>query len=187
MENSQIEVLKEKYFLIIDDLIKVNKRFYKFNYEIKWIFIFDEKVENVCAFDAKKGIIKVNVAAVAYSYENNQPLLIECFLLHEIRHLYQQLIINEYLRNPKECTNSFIAQRWFFEKNNYIKPLDENGQLNVNYYLQEIELDAFSFSYAVIIYKYGDLKYLKIPSAYQNEYFKKHLDAWVELLKKEQL
>jgi len=62
-------------------------------------------------------------------------------------------------------------KRWIYEGENYIKSLDESNKLNIDYFKQDSELDAYEFSYAVMKYKYNgqyDLE-LYVPPIYKKE------------------
>ena len=66
-------------------------------------------------------------------------------------------------------------------------PLDKDGNENAEYFAQDMELDAFAYSYAVMKYKYGEVEYLYIPKAYRNEEFDKIVAKWQETFKDENL
>lgn len=52
------------------------------------IFFHDDNIAVIAACDSAYNI-RVNIQAVVKAYEElNQPLMIECFILHEIRHLF---------------------------------------------------------------------------------------------------
>ena len=53
----------------------------------------------------KTNIITVNVAAVDFSFHQNEPLHIEYFLLHEIRHIFQHMEIDDYKKDPERCVS----------------------------------------------------------------------------------
>ena len=47
--------------------------------------------------------------------------------------------------------------------------------------------DAFAYSYAVMMYKYGEVKYLYVPKAYQNNEFDRIVNEWQVAFKNEEL
>lgn len=122
-----------------------------------------------------------------YNIENLQPLHIEYFLLHEIRHIYQHLEIEDYRTDPSKCNSVELAREWSEEENNYVMALDKDGNENAEYFAQDMEMDAFAYSYAVMKYKYGEVEYLYIPKAYINEEFDKIVAEWQETFKNEGL
>ena len=48
-------------------------------------------------------------------------------------------------------------------------------------------MDAFAYAYAVMKYKYGEVKYLYIPKTYRNDEFDKIVNEWQIAFKKEGL
>ena len=109
--------------------------------------------------------IQINILAVVKAYEElNQPLMMELFILHEIRHLFQRFCVQDLYYNDPPKLAIPQAQQWANEFSNYIKATD-NIEL---YYSQSIEFDAFSFSHAVMLYKYGNVEYV-IPPKFLDE------------------
>ena len=100
----------------------------------------------------------------------------EFYILHEIRHLYQHIY--------KCVSNSPKAEQWAFEFSHYIKMY----QSKQGYYSQSIEFDAFAFSYAIMLYKYGKIEYISSPSFYDNnDLFSKAVNRWIEYFKQNNL
>lgn len=137
--------------------------------------------------DKKTNIVTVNIAAVDFSFQQNEPLHIEYFLLHEIRHIYQHLEIEDYRKDPTKCNNEELVKKWLEEENNYVTALNKEGKENTGYFLQDMEMDAFAYAYAVMMYKYGEVKYLYVPKAYRNSEFNKIVDEWQVAFKNEGL
>ena len=96
--------------------------------------------------------------------------MIEYFLLHEMRHIYQNLEIERYETGANTVSSVFI-KRWIKDGKNYEKALDEQGRENTEYPKQDSELDAYAFAYAVMHYKYRGLydSDLWFPEIYKNE------------------
>ena len=102
IEKELFERLQQQYSSIISNIIKSNVRFYRTNQTIKWRFGYDERVAIFAWCDRKTNIVTVNIAAVDFSIQQNEPLNIEYFLLHEIRHIYQHLEIEDYRKDARE-------------------------------------------------------------------------------------
>lgn len=187
IEKRLFEHLQYQYSPIISDIIDSNVGFYRTNQTIKWRFGYDERVAIFAWYDKKTNIITVNIAAVDFSFQQNEPLHIEYFLLHEIRHIFQHLEIEDYRTAPSKCNNVELAKKWAEKENNYVTVLDKDGNENVEYFAQDMEMDAFAYSYSVMKYKYGEVEYLCIPRAYRNEEFNKIVAKWQETFKDENL
>ena len=187
IEKELFERLQQQYSPIISDIINSDVRFYRTNQTIRWRFGYDERVAIFASCDRKTNIVTVNIAAVDFSFLQNEPLHIEYFLLHEIRHIYQHLEIADYRKDPTKCNNAELAKKWSEEEDNYVTALNKEGKENIGYFLQDMEMDAFAYSYAVMKYKYGEVEYLYIPKAYRNEEFDKIVAEWQETFKNEGL
>ena len=181
------ELLCKKYSIIISNIINSDAKFYRTNQKIKWKFGYDDRVAIFAACNKYTSVITVNIAAVDYSFQINEPLNIEYFLLHEIRHIYQHSEIEDSRADSSNCNNVELAKKWAEEDNNYVTALDKDGNENAEYFAQDMELDAFAYSYAVMKYKYGEVEYLYIPKAYRNEEFDKIVAKWQETFKDENL
>lgn len=187
IEKELFERLQQQYSPIISDIINSDVEFYRTNQAIQWRFGYDERVAIFACCDRKTNIVTVNIAAVDFSFLQNEPLHIEYFLLHEIRHIYQHLVIADYRKDPTKCNNAELAKKWSEEEDNYETALNKEGKENIGYFLQDMEMYAFAYSYAVMKYKYGEVEYLYIPKAYRNEEFDKIVAEWQETFKNEGL
>ena len=187
LDKETFEYLQKRYSPIISNIINSNIKFYRTNQTIRWQFGFDERVAIFACCDRKTNIVTVNIAAVDFSFQQNEPLNIEYFLLHEIRHIYQHLEIGDYRDNPSKCNNIELAKKWAEEESNYISAIDKNGDENKGYFKQDMEMDAFAYAYAVMIYKYGEIPYLYIPKAYENDEFYGIVDEWINTFEREKL
>lgn len=187
MSRELFKSLCEKYSALVDKIINSNVKFYRTSRTIKWKFGYDDEVSILGACDKHTGEITVNIAAVDYFIRINEPLTIEYFLLHEIRHIYQQLEIADYQVDLSKCNNVELAKKWAEETNSYVTALDKDGNENAKYFLQDIEMDAFAYSYAIMRYKYGEVEYLYVPNEYKNDAFDKIVAEWQETFKNEGL
>ena len=171
----------EKYKHIIQNIIDSNVKFYGFENKVEWEF-FDNPNR---AIIGKVGLdlkLFLNINSIIYAYEINEPLQIEYFILHEIRHIYQKRLILLYKVDRLHCPNPDMAQRYEYEFNHYIKPENLEG-----YYSQQIEFEAFTFSYAVMLYKYGPIDYIKLPVYLENMEIQKYIDSWLNVFKEKHL
>ena len=187
MDKLLFDNLRSRYSPVISRIIDQNSKFYRTNQTIRWQFGFDERIAIFASCNRKTNIITVNVAAVDFSFQQNEPLHIEYFLLHEIRHIFQHMEIDDYKKDPERCVSLELAEKWAKEEENYVTALDERDQENAGYFNQDMELDAFAYSYAVMKYKYGTIPYLYIPEAYQNDTFDAIVNDWVNTFLEEGL
>lgn len=187
IEKELFEYLQQNYAPVIKTIIDSNVRFYRTNQTIQWRFGYNERVAIFAWCDRKTNIITVNIAAVDFSFQQNEPLHIEYFLLHEIRHIYQHLEIADYRKEPMNCNNAELAKKWMEEEDNYVTALNKEGKENTDYFLQDMEMDAFAYAYAVMKYKYGEVKYLYLPEVYHNDEFDKIVNEWQVAFKNEGL
>jgi len=174
--------LEEKYKQIIQKIIDDNKKFYGFNDKIIWNFFVNDDI-GLIATNNLKLELKVNIVAVDFYYKKNEPLTIELYVLHEIRHIYQRLIV--FLLNTNSCPNINYATRCKNEFDNYCN-IYQNRE---KYYLQQIEFEAFMFSYSVIKYKYGNVDYIHYPAFYDEQEIdvEKHINQWLQIFKNQNL
>lgn len=175
--------LENKYTPIIQKIIDDNKKFYGFESAINWQFFVDQDVRLIATANSKLEL-RINIISVDYAYQKNEPFMIEFFILHEIRHLYQRYCA--YLLEKDNCPpNIQLATIYKSEFANYCN-IYKNREV---YYTQQVEFEAFIFSYAVMRYKYGDIKYIKYPEFYdeQNIDVKKHIEYWFKIFKAQNL
>ena len=172
--NSKYDNQMEKYTPIIQNIINENRKFYGFNDEIKWEFFFDENVDLI-ATATKNLKLKININSVEFAYKNNEPLVIEQFILHEIRHIWQRLFVQS--SRLGYCCNEKLAAQYEFEFNNYCN-IYQDKEI---YYNQQIEFEAFIFSYSVMRYKYGNISYITYPKFYdeKNINIQNYVDKWI--------
>ncbi len=187
IEKELFERLQQQYSPIISNIINSDVRFYRTNQTIRWGFGYNERVAIFAWCNRKTNIVTVNIAAVDFALQQNEPLDIEYFLLHEIRHIYQHLEIEDYRNDPTKCNNAELAKKWSEEEDNYVTALNKEGKENTDYFLQDMEMDAFAYAYAVMKYKYGEVKYLYLPEVYHNDEFDKIVNEWQVAFKNEGL
>lgn len=185
IEKELFELLQQQYSPIISDIINSDVEFYRTNQTIRWKFGYDERVAIFAWCNRKTNIVTVNIAAVDFALQQNEPLDIEYFLLHEIRHIYQHLEIEDYRNDSTKCNNAELAKKWSEEEDNYVTALNKEGKENTDYFLQDMEMDAFAYAYAVMKYKYGEVKYLYLPEVYHNDEFDKIVNEWQVAFKNE--
>lgn len=187
IEKELFELLRQQYSQVISNIINSDVRFYRTNQTIQWGFGYDERVAIFAWCDRKTNIVTVNIAAVDFALQQNEPLDIEYFLLHEIRHIYQHLEIEDYRNDPTKCNNAELAKKWSEEEDNYVTALNKESKENTDYFLQDMEMDAYAYAYAVMKYKYGEVKYLYLPEVYHNDEFDKIVNEWQVAFKNEGL
>jgi len=163
------EELKKKYTPIIDKLLIDNEKFYQFSNKTEWRFIQNEDKAIIAHCDNNL-VININIVSIAYMEEVKQPHMLEYYLLHEIRHKYQRMCVNNNQPVP-------TLEIWRFEFKNYITMYQDIDA----YYNQSIEFDAFAFSYAVMLYKYGKIDYINPPERLKaDEQFNYSVQIYIE-------
>ena len=189
MNKLEFDLLQKIYSPIIKSIIESNARFYRTNKTIHWCLGLEESSAIMGSCNRKTNIVTINVEAVYESYRRGEPLQVEYFILHEIRHIYQHLEVEDYKKDPSLCNNSELAKQWYEEEQNYVRALDVNENENEQYFLQDMELDAYAYAYAVMLYKYGKekLSYLYMPRVYDSEVFLEIIDEWIRTFTKEGL
>lgn len=186
MNEQLFEELRIRYSPLITSIINDNVKYFRFRETIKWQFGFDERVAIVACCDRNTNILTINIGAVDFALRINEPLQIEYFLLHEIRHIYQHKEIADYTNDISACNNPELAKKWADEENNYVAAINQDGKENTDYFRQDLEFDAFAFAYAVMKYKYGDIPYISVPKAYGKEFFQV-VEDWIETFEAENL
>lgn len=186
MDNEVFLALQRHYSPLISNLIASNVRFYRFNKKIRWQFTYDEKVAVFACYSNSSDLLSINICSVAFAFEQNEPLQIEYFLLHEIRHIFQFSEMSDFKNGLNTCIDANIVQKWISENENYAGALNKDGSENQDYFKQDMEFDAYAFAYAVMKYKYGEIPYLYKPSKYGEE-FDKTVESWCQTFQLEKL
>lgn len=169
----------ELFSPMIKKIIDSNVKFYGFKETVRWCFVENKDI-SIFATCGNDNIIYVNLLAVIDSYSIGDIRQIEYFLLHEIRHIFQNIMINDFLSGKMTVVGSELVRIWINEKEKYQRAVDDSGNENPNYFKQDLEMDAYAFSLAVMKYKYGDVSNLFIPSSYGSE-FNDIVNKWIEL------
>lgn len=171
----------EKYKPFIQKIIDSNVNFYGFENKIEWEFFENNNI--ACVGIAKADLkLYININSVIHAIEINEPLQIEYFILHEIRHIYQRRYVIMYKTDQIHCPNPELAKTYDYEFRNYIKP-DKLDQ----YYMQQIEFEAFLFSYSVMLYKYGNINYIQLPKYLESLGVQKYINSWISIFKEKKL
>lgn len=153
---------------------------------INWHFNYNENISIVESCNRKDCSISINLKAVDLYYSNCQIRIIEYFLLHEIRHLFQCLIIKDYMEGNLVSIDEDIVKRWIYENDNYIKAINNKGEEDSRYFDQDIEMDAFAYSYSVMKYKYQNLDDINLPPYYGNK-LDDLINEWIETFIQEEI
>lgn len=110
---------------------------------------------------------------LCFVYDDNFRIfaIVEFFILYEIRHIFQNLICEDYKNGFEIRVDERLVNQWIYEKEHYQKSIDGNGYENECYFKQNIEMDAYAFALGIMKYKYGDLSKLYIPKSYGKEFY----------------
>lgn len=183
---NQEEKTINKYSKIIAKFIIDNVRFFRFSETIKWQFVKNPDISIIASVNRSTNVISVNYNSVDYAYKTNDLMTIEYFLLHEIRHVFQHLIISDYKNKQPVSIPIEIVEKWVFEMNHYVKAVDNKGNENKGYFEQDCEMDAYAFSYAVMKYKYENVSSLYLPPTFGDEFYE-IVNLFIETFKNEKL
>ena len=186
MEKEKFKTQCKFYTPYIEKLINENNKFYRYDGKIRWCFGFDENASLMAVCNKKTNVITINLNSVMISYKVDNLRQVEYYLLHEIRHTFQNAIINDYQNQIDIPLDKEIVEKWIYERENYVKSTDDEGNENREYFFQDCEMDAYAFSLAVMKYKYNDISNLYIPKVYGKEFYA-IVNLWIEVFKKESL
>lgn len=170
---------------MIKEIIDSNVKFYGFKETIRWCFVEETDI-SIFATCGNDNIIRINLLSVIDSYSAGDIRQIEYFLLHEIRHTFQNIMINDFKSGKMTAVDSELIKIWIIEKEKYQLAVDDSGNENLDYFKQDIEMDAYAFSLAVMKYKYNDVSNLFIPSLYGSE-FNDIVNKWIEMFTNDDL
>ena len=79
-----------------------------------------------------------------------------------------------------------FVKKWKYEGDHYIASCDNDGNENQAYFLQDSEMDAYAYSYAIMKYKYNDVSKLYVPPIYDEKFYE-IVDMWIKTFKDEKL
>lgn len=185
MTKEEFTSLNNKYAPIVEEIISSNYRFYGLDETIKWGFTLTNTPSVLATCNRETNIIKIDINSFKEYFENDNLIEAEYFIIHEIRHIFQHIQIKKYKEN-KECElPNELIKKWVYEAEHYEMALDKNGNENPKYFNQDIELDAYAFSYAVIMYKYG-IADVYVPPMYGQK-FLEIVNKWINEFKAEKI
>ncbi len=181
----QFEYFSQLYKDCIQDMLCQNMPFFKFRKQPVWGFMFNECCAVLGTTNKATNTVNLNIAAIDFAFRHGQPLVIEQFALHEFRHLYQFGEIESYSQGNYDGTESIDKiQRWARGYEQYIGPKTSGENTVKEYYDQDLEFDAFTFSYAVMKFKYNELpSYIEVPKYYVGKY-EPLVDEWIKVFHK---
>lgn len=134
--------------------------------------------------DRNNNLIKINLFSVIKAYKEKLLIIVEYFVVHEIRHIFQNIKIKEHKAGICNDINSNLVEKWIYENEHYEKVLDINNNENPKYFMQNCFIDAYAFSYALMKHKYKDVSCLYVPQYYGAE-FCNIVNYWLEYFKNE--
>ena len=180
LEMSDEELVK-KYTPDIKKIMYDSQRFFRFGQGVRWKFDFTENPGYVASYNRNEDGIHVNIRSVHLANERKEPLSIEFYLLHELRHRFQWLVVRTSDRGGEVGAYSEEAKVWKKEWADYKKPVSRDEKSLAEYFKQSLEVDAYIYAYAVMQYKYGDVSYLKacVPTCYGKDFYEK-ADEWCQ-------
>ena len=183
MTKEEFNTLNNKLAPEVEKIIKDNYYFCGINQTIKWCFVLTNTPSVLATCSRETNVISIDINAFNHYFENNNLIEAEYFLIHEMRHIFQQLQIKEYMEKKKCEVCEKLVEKWIYENKHYEVALDKDGNENPKYFAQDVEFDAYAFSYAVIKYKYGDVK-VYIPPMYKQEFIDV-VNEWITIFKDE--
>lgn len=186
MKKEEFEMLSKAYAPYVKQIIESNTRFYRSNDTIRWCFGYDENTAIMATYNRTTNVVTINLKSFMQAYFSKDLKTIEYYLLHEIRHVFQNSIIKDYKEGLEIPVGEDIVTKWIQEGENYVTSCDKEGNENLDYFMQDCEMDAYAFSLAVMKYKYGDVSNLYVPPVYGDE-FNQILKMWMDAFKEENL
>lgn len=168
---------------IITKMINENYKYFQIYEKIKWELSYDDDIALMGTCDRNDNLIKLNLLSVIHAYDNDLLKDVEYFILHEVRHIFQHIKIQEMENGIDNGIDLELVKQWKYEEEHYIKVYDQYGNINNDYFKQDIEMDAYAFSYAVMKYKYGDID-LYVPEIYSEDFYE-IVNWWINHFKEE--
>ena len=189
MVNDDVTIYSSFDSYIIESFFKENYPYCALFYDstFKWKFYEDKDTKVIATVSSRKGhVLSINVNAVMEAKNYGDYKGIEYFIIHEIRHIYQNEQIRRYKNKEPIVETESTIKTWINEKKKKLKRYNEDGSDNVDFYMQKKEYDAYAFAYAVMKYKYDTAFDPFIPEVYKKP-FLQVVRKWTELFKKEGL
>ena len=189
MANSDVNIYSSFDSYIIESIFKDNYPFYSLFYteNIKWQIYEDKNVDIIATVSSRKGnILSINMNSIMDAQNYGDYKGIEYYILHEIRHLYQNEQIKKYKNKEYIDLDEDMVKNWILEKKIKHTRINPDGTINDDFYLQDKEKDAYAFAYAVMKYRYEDNFDPYIPDVYKKP-FLLLVKKWIDIFKKEDL
>lgn len=164
--------LFSRYYPTILTLVDNNLKYFGFKSPPQLQFACNENIAYTCVYRSQTDTLIVNPCFLDFCYENKkEPLHVEFYILHELRHRFQFRETERYSQNEPTNVDSGQIKSW---QNNYKKYISPNSTKDGNgdYYKQPVEFDANAFAYAILKLKYGSdaLSCLLIPPYYGQDF-----------------
>ena len=185
-DKDEFEFMCKTYAPYIKNIINDNVRFYRFRETIQWGFYQNDDCSVYAFHNRNTNAVMINLLAVIDSYIHRDFYTIEYFILHEIRHVFQQSEVRDYKAGKETVVNQDLIKKWIYEEEHYNTALNSEGEENPEYFKQDIEMDAYAFAYAVMKYKYKDIGALYVPPLYNSNFYK-IVDEWLNAFKEDNL
>ena len=189
MANEDVTIYSSFDSYIIESIFKDNYQYYSLFYDenIKWKYYEDLNIGLIATVSSRKGhVLSINLNSLLDASKDGDYKGIEYFILHEIRHIYQNEQIKRYQNKLETIEPEYKIKNWIYEKKKRLKRFKEDGSNNIEFYLLDKEIDAYAFAYAVMKYKYDNAFDPFIPEVYKRP-FLVHVKRWLDLFKKEDL
>lgn len=186
MTKEKFEKLYKKYNHIfapvITKMIIENYRYCQIDEKINWGFNYNDNTAIMGTCNSNTNEIHLNILSCVEAFNNNRMYDIEYFVIHEMRHIFQHNIVKKYKNSEEVGVDKELIEQWIYELEHYIESVDSNGNENPDYFKQDIEFDAYAFSFAVMKYNNKSFEELWIPSLYKGELaiqFNETVDCWI--------
>ena len=150
---------------------------------VRWCLVWDDNCFITATTSRETNVISVNMAFVWEAIRKNRLFEVEYFVIHEMRHVFQHIQIKNYKEGKETSVDPEQIKLWIKEGENYAPSVGRDGEENSGYFKQDIEIDAYAFSFAVMSHKYSG-RYdglLYVPPIYKNE-LKEKYDSTVKEL-----
>lgn len=187
MANEDVTIYSSFDSYIIESIFKDNYQYYSLFYDenIKWKYYEDLNIGLIATVSSRKGhVLSINLNSLLDASKDGDYKGIEYFILHEIRHIYQNEQIKRYKAKEVIEEPESIIKEWIKEKKLNLKRKNEDGSDNIDFYMLKKEYDAYAFAYAVMKYRYENEFDPFIPEPYKRP-FLIQVKRWMDLFKRE--